>query len=543
MEYIILIKKHGWKGFFYEVNLIVLIIFMNFYSIENNEEIYKLIFVDNYQKIFVFSADYIYSYDSSNLLKIDEYNLQNSDQKVTSSIDAETISFVSTYNNNQEIFDQIYIIVKNYLYNFSKSGYFKNYFKINSPETIIPYMLIFDECIIDGDQTKICFIFYGFILQKNSLNIFRINHNMNLDKIFTEATTNYQIVTSEGVSSESMSDSFTCQIMKISNSRVFTCFYENNNYEIGTIHFGIFNLYEYTQLSPKFKKNSGAIIIKSAIYSENTKAFVCYINNYNDCACLTFDISANKWSDCEYKYLENCRKSNLLFYFDFYKVSNEYILSCFDSNNILISVSFNSNMKLIDTMTDNTYCISNYKFDICENNSLFYSLGYNDGFEMIIICTNNIESLSKKGFTRTCEITSNLNCIDPESYLITTTYSEKKMASTYIDYESTIITIHSTINNEDVSERDESDIIIQTNKLSESEEISNVSKNNIIKKTTNQKKEDFVNNLDNLMKDIEIGKVYELQGDDYEAKISPINFNDFEESSTYIDFLECEKKE
>ena len=520
MENVFLISKYNSKEFIYEVYFIVLILFMNFYFVENNEELYKSIYIDYYQKLFVFSADYIYSYDSSTLSNIEVYNLHESSQKISSSIDAETISWAISINSQEE-FCQIYIIAKTYLYNFSKDGTLTKNFEINIANTMVPSILTFNECINEGGN-KICFLFYGFILQNNKIMISRIKHTLNTNIIIIEATENYEMINSEGVSSESMSNYISCQTMEISNKKILTCFYENNNYEIGTIHiyFENFMLSQYTEKSPQFKKNNGAIIIKSAIYSENTKAIVCYINNYNDCACLTFDIIANNWSDCEYKYLENCKKSNLLFYIDFYKLSNEYILSCFDSNNFLISVSFNSNMELIDTISENTYCISNYKFSECGDNSFSSALVYNDGYKMVIICSNNSDELVNSVFTKSCEKTFNLNCLDSESYSITTTF---------IDYESTILTIHSTINYDDIGKSDET------------EEISNVSKNNIIKKTTNQKKEDFVNNLDNLMKDIEIGKVYELQGDDYEVKISPINFSDFEESSTYIDFLECEK--
>ena len=63
----------------------------------------------------------------------------------------------------------------------------------------------------------------------------------------------------------------------------------------------------------------------------------------------------------------------------------------------------------------------------------------------------------------------------------------------------------------------------------------------IKKINSNKTLEQEINQLDNLVKEMNYGEVYEIKGKDFLIKISPINYNQYEESSTYIDFLDCEK--
>ena len=168
----------------------------------------------------------------------------------------------------------------------------------------------------------------------------------------------------------------------------FTCFYENNNNEIGTINFDIDELNEINIKPPIFKKNCGATIIKSVLYSDNKKAFVCYINDNKDCVCLSFDIVKNEWGSDEYKYLENCNQPTRFFTFDFYKQKNEYILTCFTEKSEFYSISFNSNMKLIDyNNINNMYCISNIEINSCGTNTLFSIINYKNEYEIDISCS------------------------------------------------------------------------------------------------------------------------------------------------------------
>ena len=149
----------------------------------------------------------------------------------------------------------------------------------------------------------------------------------------------------------------------------------------------------------------------------------------------------------------------------------------------------------------------------------------------------DIDRLSTENLSQLC-ISSELIILN--SYSLTTfnliekeitSYPAKKELS---DEAETEYSINSSSYNQ--NKLTDSNIISQTLTIPISE---NNTKISIIHKNTNKTKEDLSNNLDQLMKDIEIGKVYEIEGDDYEVKISPINFKDYEGSSTYINFLEC----
>ena len=51
-----------------------------------------------------------------------------------------------------------------------------------------------------------------------------------------------------------------------------------------------------------------------------------------------------------------------------------------------------------------------------------------------------------------------------------------------------------------------------------------------------------VNNLNRLIKEVNLSKIYDIKSDEYEMRISPLDIRYFNDNSTYINFLECEKK-
>ena len=63
----------------------------------------------------------------------------------------------------------------------------------------------------------------------------------------------------------------------------------------------------------------------------------------------------------------------------------------------------------------------------------------------------------------------------------------------------------------------------------------------IKKINSNKTLEQEIIQLNNLIKEMNYGEVYEIKGKGYLIKISPINYNQYEETSTYINFLDCEK--
>jgi hypothetical protein len=62
----------------------------------------------------------------------------------------------------------------------------------------------------------------------------------------------------------------------------------------------------------------------------------------------------------------------------------------------------------------------------------------------------------------------------------------------------------------------------------------------IIHDKSNKTKEEIIDNLDTVMKEYDLGKIYEIFGDDYNVKISPINVKQHDQIATYIDFNTCE---
>ena len=298
---------------------------------------------------------------------------------------------------------------------------------------------------------------------------------------------------------------------------------------------------------------------------------------------MSFNIIENDWSINEYKYLDNCAFEISFFFFDFYEVSNEYILTCFSANDEFNSVSFNSNMELKNLNTENNnYCIYNEKIDLCSNESLCTAINCNEDYKMIVKCAiNSNNQFNNKDFIRSCSISSKLLSIS--NYSSITPFSSQ---TTNIGYSTGILQTYefSQIENLKTDEFSQTDKFLQTDELTseysslssfalftddassisdfqkESVSIINYSgqdttiinfptyesytekssKITIIEKLTNKTKEEISNNLDEIIRDVDIGKVYDLKGIDFEIKINPINFNEYKYSSTYINFLECE---
>jgi len=136
------------------------------------------------------------------------------------------------------------------------------------------------------------------------------------------------------------------------------------------------------------KKNSVATIIKSVLYDNNLKAFVCYINNDNNCACLSFDLKNNNWNDCEYKFLNDCNNPSF-FSFEYFQNLDEYILNCFSSESKNNLILFNSNMEL-PQFNNNLFCVSEVEINSCQTNSISSVINYkNNGYKLDIRCSNS----------------------------------------------------------------------------------------------------------------------------------------------------------
>ena len=507
------------------------------------EKIYKILLSEKNKKIFVFSNYYIKSYHSSSLSQIIQKQLEF---PINQPEDSKMISLTDISN------DQIYIIVKNYLYIFSNEGTFIKTTLIENLSEYIPSTLIYNE-FISNEETRIFYI--ALININKSLTLFSLKNSIQNDGVNIISKTTEEsldLKNSSGDNTISGCDYISCQIMVISSDlKYLTCFYENKEDEIGTMYFDD-ELNTVTTKQSKFRKNNGGVTnIKSVLYSNKSKAFVCYINNNYKCDCLSFDIIANKWSDYEYQYLDECTKESYFFSFNYYEQTNEYILTCFSDLDKFKSIKMDSNMEFKSLQNKTEYCVSKNVINSCNGEPLQTTINYNGRYQIIVKCAMGFmsESFKTEDLSQICE-SSTLVIINSYSDTISSDSSESPDSDTNSSPINGVIAISS----EESEEIDELTIPQNNLDLNTNVQISNnseviVEQNNLINEdskmiikrtTTNKTKENLAGNLDELMEDVELGKVYEIKADDYEVKISPINFNEYEDSSTFINFLECE---
>ena len=528
------------------LQLLIIINILNFCVLqfqENTNEIFRLMISQKYNLLFTFSNNYIISYNSLTQIQITNTQLI---EKLSSHSDTDFISFAETRETDYT-YQQIYIMIKNYLYIFSKDGMLKKYIKIQNMGNNIPSIIIPYECI---SNIETCIIFLILINSQKKLEIYLIKHGISNNEFIFEKNEIFDIINSSGENSLSKINYVTCQIMPISSDKkLLTCFYINENTEIGTIYFDLDNLNETREKLPKFRQISGARILKSVLYSNDSKALICYINDNSECACLSFNIIENDWSINEYKYLYNCDFDISFFFFDFYEVPNEYILTCFSTNDKFNSVSFNSNMELKDLNSENNhYCIYNEKLDLCPNEPLCIAINYNENYKMIVKCAiSSNNQFNNKDFVRSCSISPKLVSIS--NYSSITPFSSQ---TTNIDYSTEILQTYEFSQIDEILQTDE---FSQTNKFLQTDELSSEysslssfalftddassisdfqkesvsiinysdqdttiinfptyesyteksSKITIIEKLTNKTKEEISNNLDEIIRDVDIG--------------------------------------
>ena len=464
----------------------ILLFFLNLVNSLNGEQFYKSIFFENYQIVFSFTTFQIITYNSTMLTKIATHQLVN-EQQIFNNSEAEMISSIATLNQTEVDYRQIYIIIKNYLYNFSRNAAFNSKHKIENMD-IVPSNLIFKECKEESGK-RICLLFIAFININKNLNIFLMENNIGDKQLFTKINITYNLRNNLGGSSLSKCDFVSCQIMSISSDdKVLTCFYENENTELGTVNFNITDLSETSLKSSQFKSNSGAINIKSVLYSNNSKAFVCYINYNKDCACISFDIIENKWNNYEYKYLNNCSQPTRFFTLDFFETANRYILTCFTSVNNINSLSFNKTMYFSDYNDQfKKYCIYDNSINLCENNSFSSVINYNNVYKIGISCNNgNTDKLLEAQFDTSCNKQSSIVLINESisTYLSENIYiSDSLIKSTIISRtseETDYIFDSNRITNNIISSSMKSTNIKATNIISSSMKSTNIKTTNVI---------------------------------------------------------------
>jgi hypothetical protein len=383
-----------------------------------------------------------------------------------------------------------------------------------------------------------------------------------------------------------------------SNEKVLTCFYQNG--DIKQIIAKSFSIdVSNPHSNPSFqeisnliatKDNNGAKVIKSILSKDGKKSFVCFINDDNNGECLIYDITENTWSELP-TYLSDCLPeitSLNIEYFENAGENGEYVLYCFQSQTKLNLVKFDSNFNKI--VEDNEIYDINENEAFCPNFAVS-TLAHNsiNNLNIFIVCDDTIKKVGLEKYEPTgttipttipkttipATIPKTTIPIIPKT-TIPTTIPKTKIIPTTIPKATTIpttipkTTIPTTITKTTISRTTISSKKAQTTILEKIFEmtstlpLSHPSIKTTIKKTiiinhstniidsnnkteliiihdkSNKTKEEIIDNLDTVMKEYDLGKIYEIFGDDYNVKISPINVKQHDQIATYIDFNTCE---
>ena len=509
---------------------------------------------------------YYTTFEKNTILK---YDFELEEQKISSTSEGDMISICYIYDDTHK---HIYIIVKNYLYVFSPK--FINYVKLDYL-TDRYSVLVLDECVKDEQTTSNCSLFISFINSENKLEIYKYK--------FQGGTINYSLlkskeidlIKSSGEISLNNCDYISCHKVKNeSGLEVLVCFYENDYSEITALTLNKDTL----ELEKKaFKKNSGAKNIKSILFNNNEKVFVCYINNNDNVACLIFDELQNVFQN-EFKYIEKMTQSQRYFNIDYFSSANQYMLSTYSSKTEFEYIIFDENMNILD---DNS--IKNIEIAPCNDESSLLSITiyYYSNYKIAKKCGNEDYSSnvisdvsSSKPFSlETIFVTDNLMEL-PHSSLITnkslidtifssdnlkgnladkissTTISKiissTNMLKTSIPFEEKTSLIYTT----QLSSINSNKIItnIKPPNISSDESFSFLNDENVegegktVKIRTNKTLDLFINNLEKVIGEINIEKIYEIAADNFKIKISPLNYKDFDTDNSFINFLDCENE-
>ena len=548
--------------FYYNIfNIKIIFLFLNFTLIRIKTEVelpnFKIVYLSE-DKYYIITQEKIFFYISEPE-SLDNAYIFNENQRISTEDEFERISFGKFKNTTNAA---NLLLVKNYLYAIIDSYYYCNTeineIKNNS-SMIFPFKwtLYTSYYIIGLINSKQLYLYLYDNPLGNCVN--SLIHTFSINNIG--------------------SDNFSCQLMQThSFGEVLTCFYQDeisneivsNSLKIDTTNKNIESVFS------KYKPNNKAKIIKSLLSQDGTKSYVCYINNDNNCDCLIYTITTNEWSEIN-TYINGCLSKSSSFFFDYYDMSDEYFVYCYQTNSKINILKLNENLGIINHYSNDvyysvekcsTYFLSSLIYDsnnimlfkTC-NLSIFTPLIGKFPNNTIIITTiittpetTIITTLPETTIITTLPETTIITTL-PETTIISnmptslntlseiittsittilTSYLEEK--TTKINDSSNQILIPSSIIKKDIS----SNIItnIQTSYF----DYNNKDTNNliIIQEKSNKTKEEIINNIDYVMKDYDIGKIYEIFGDDYNIKISPINTKTHENISTYIDFSNCE---
>ena len=332
----------------------------------NIGQIYKTVLIKESLGILAISESSInlYYYTIFRANSLYKANFELEEQKIHSSDEGNMISVCYLKETD---YIEIFVIVKNYLYVVAYN--YNNYIKFDYLTNRYP-ILVFDKCFENEENKKFRSLFISFINSENKLEIYKYQIEYSSINYSLLKSKEIDLINSSGELSLNNCEYISCHKAKNENDFVLVCFYENDNSEISAISLNIDTL-EFEK-EVKFKKNSGAKIIKSTLFNNNEKVFVCYINNNDNIACITFDEPQNIFLN-EFKYIEKMTQPSRYFNIDYISSTNQYILSAYSSETELEYLIFDENMNILDDDS-----INKIEITPCNDESSFLSITIHD---------------------------------------------------------------------------------------------------------------------------------------------------------------------
>ena len=395
-------------------NLFFFIIIFIIYKI-NSEEIIapylKAIYIGNgfYYLIFPDQINY-YKPDVKNVVV---HSLSNGN-KIQSKEELKMINYGQFNDDNYKNI----IIFKDYLYYVLDNDYSSNE-QLNNINAY-PSEIITLSC-----NSNTCYFILGIRNNVKELNLYLFKRTGSLI-ISSNLLKTYTI---NNVGAEKTS----CQLMKYNSNNVLTCFYQNDTSK--DIIASSFNI--DTSSSPYItiiksltnsQQTNGAKIIKSKISQDGTQSYVCYITDDKNCDCLIYDISNNEWRNHK-TYLNDCIISLDSLNFEYYDMSNEFFLYCYQSEFKFSLVKLNQNFQIINQNINGIYDLEDFILNEKKCQSYFLStIVYASSYiHVLLTCDNKLlrkNYLQKKlTTTETTIITSSslpmTNLISPRLPLYT----------------------------------------------------------------------------------------------------------------------------
>ena len=348
--------------------------------------------IPNFKSIYL-SSDYYYIvtydkityYNNANNVNNITYEFQG-EQIITSPEQSEMVSF-GRFKNIDYVANLL--IVKHYIYAVIDGTKYCDEI-LNEIQGYQPAVYPY-KC-----QDSYCYYIVGIINSNNQLCLYLYK---------TPSSYCSSSVVAQIIINNISSKNINCQIMNSTNEEVLTCFYENENQN--EIIANIFNIelsqeennIIFSSSFTKSKGNKGGKIIKSELFEDNQKAFVCFLENdsNSDCQCLTYNIINNEWSDYS-TYLTSCLSEINSLNIEYFDNSDEFIVYCSQSQSKLDLKKFNQNFEIKDSDANGAYDLSNSLIG-CNNYYLSSLVHSSNNIKVFVNCNNSIiEYLAEKEF-------------------------------------------------------------------------------------------------------------------------------------------------